>query len=260
MKKFLAILSVVAMVLTFQVVAFASPAGIAAAENYVKAFEAANWAQAKSLSSDAALSFVEYCEIAGATGEGVKSIVTSQVETITDGTENVRVVYLNNNNQYRVRNVSVANRNGKFLVTNDKPMGSEWVSTGYITDGFKTSSTTANVKVTVVGYLEIGNIWKIDLIVENVSTTNTVYAFPSLDAFARLEINGTYNLDYSAVVPNDITDKPLAPGQSMRSSVIVQNWQYDENLNAIASQIEITSLKLAFYVPVGPLDNVVIYY
>ena len=264
MKKFLVVLAVVAMVFSLQAITFASPAGIAAAENYVRAFESGNWAQAKAISTGAALSFVEYCEIAEAETGGVKSILTSQSEVLVNSEERIRVVYIDSKDNYQIRNVSVINNNGVYVVNDDKPLGSEWVNTGYSTDSFKSIVTMENVRVTVIGYLEVGNLMKIDMLVENISSTNTAYVFPSLDGFTRLQINGQYNLDYYSVVSGFASsDKPLAPGQSMRSSLIVQNFQYDERVNSIASQLSqsgvtpsITGFSLV--IPVGPLTSVVI--
>lgn len=243
------------------IMSFASPASTAnaAAETtavaYVTAFQKGNWADAKLLAADAALSFVELVEVRNGTTDGFTAIQAVQSEQLGDSVR-VKVYYANKDGKIIPRYVKVKNISvGKDAVTDDKLVGADWVSINYTKGLFKTPETINGVTLSILGFLQMGDEIKFDLFITNASKLD-VYVMPMQEAFSVVEIDGTFKKRYFALVPDKVTDGLLKAGMSIRTFAMLPYWQKDPAIAGLKGE----KISWVFYLPFGPIDQFAIGY
>ena len=243
------------------IVSFSAPSMTAntAAETtavaYVTAFQKGNWAEAKLLSADAALSFVELVEVRNGTTDGFTKVEAVQSEQLGDSVR-VKVYYSNKDGKLIPRYVKVKNiAVGKDAVIDDKLVGADWVSTNYTKGLFKTPETIGGVTLTVLGYLQMGDEIKFDLYITNASKLD-VYVMPMQESFSVVEIDGTFKKRYFSLVPEKVTDGLLKAGMSVRTFAMMPFWQKDPATSGLKGE----RISWVFYLPFGPIDQFAIEY
>lgn len=260
MKKFLVAVITVAMLLMVTSAAFASTQAVDLAKKYVTALENKDWTTAKSISTDAVYCYVSFLQAIDSvenpvTADGVKTFESVVTDSVTGDIEYVRVVYIDNTGAYNVVNVKTNKVGNNYVVVDYKPMGSSWIGGAYYTGYFPQIGEKDNAKVQVLGLFIVGEYILIDMEVTNTAAANSgknIYVFPSLEAASRVTVNGSENFLY-AVAPAKTIEKPLTPGQTMRTIAITYNWLADESL-----QQNGLTISWSLVVPVGPLSNVII--
>jgi hypothetical protein len=222
---------------------------------YVTAFQKGNWADAKLLSSDAALSFVELVESRKGTTDGFKAIEKVESEQLGDSVR-VKVYYSNKDGKLIPRYVKVKNIGiGKNAVVDDKLVGSDWVSNSYSKGLFKTTETIEGVTLSVIGYLQVGDEIKFDLYITNASKLDR-YIMPMQESFAVVELDGTFRKRYYALVPEIVTDGLLKAGTSIRTFAIMPYWQKDPAIAGLKGE----KIIWIFYLPFGPINQFALEY
>lgn len=246
--------SVLAMVVCFIVTlpAMASPLDRAEARavEYVTAFQKGEWARAEALASDAALSWVEYVGARDAKTDGI--LTTDRVESAAIG-ESVRakVYYTNSEGQIRVRYLKLKQVSGDYFVVDDRMLGRDWVSLSYRKGLFPTPQEIDGVRITVVGLLEVQPEIKIDFVIENSPTGRERLVLPSLEAFYVVDADGQVKKKYFANPPQVVPEKPVGPGQKIRSYAIMPYWHVDPVFQGKAWK----KVGWVLYIPFGPVDQ-----
>jgi len=257
MKKRLLLIAVaVCLVAATSLVAVtADSAAETTAAAYVTAFQKGNWADAKLLSSDAALSFVEFVEAKSGAADGFTAIVKVESEQLGDGVR-VKVYYTNKEGRLVPRYVKVKNIGvGKNAVVDDKLVGSDWVSNNYSKGLFKKTETISGVTLSVLGYLQIGDEIKYDIFIANDSKLDR-YIMPMQESYTVVEIDGVFKKRYFAIVPANVTDGLLKAGTGVRSFAIMPFWQKDPATAGLKGE----KISWILFLPFGPLDQFAIEY
>lgn len=253
----LALLAFAAMPFTAAAVAGAEPLSLAekAASEFVTAFQKEEWPRVMAMADEAALSWVEYVAARQGATDGIRSI--DRVESAVTG-ESVRakVYYTNAEGYTRLRYVKLRLKGDKYVVVDNKMIGEDWISSLYKKGLFASAGIIGDVRLTVLGFLEAPPEVKIDMLVENTSSTETCYVYPSLEAFYMVAIDGGKWQRYFAELPAYVPESPLPPGGSMRTFAIFPYWTSDP---ALAGK-QIKSLEWTLFVPYGPIDQFAIDY
>lgn len=233
----------------------ANTAAETAAVAYVTAFQKGNWAEAKMLASDVALSFVEFVEAKKGSSDGFKSI--EKVESVQTGDSiRVKVYYVNASGRLvpryvKVRSISV----GKNAVVDDRLVGSDWISNSYTKAFFKKPETIDGVTVAIQGFLTIGDEIKYDLTVTNASKLDR-YIMPMQESYCVVEIDGAFKKRYYSIVPEVVTDGVIKAGDTVRSFAIMPFWQKDPSI----AGLKVEAVSWIFFLPFGPLEQFALEY
>jgi len=257
MGKIIRLFTAVAIMMAFAILpaVSADSAAETTAIAYVTAFQKGNWAEAKLLSAEAALSFVEFVEAKSGSADGISSVVKTESEQLGDGIR-VKVYYTNQEGRIVPRYVKVKNVGvGKNAVVDDRLLGGDWISNSYSKGLFKKTETIAGVTLSIVGYLQIGDEIKFDLYITNASKLDR-YILPMQEGYSVVEIDGTFKKRYYSILPVKVTDGILKAGESLRSYTIMPFWQKDPAISGLKGE----SVSWIYFLPFGPLDQFAIEY
>lgn len=267
MKKFLIAVLSIAMLLCITSAAFASTQAVDLAKKYVTAIEARDWATAKSITTGSVYALVEYYEFVSANSaaagtlkaaDPVKTFESVVAETATGDIEYVRVIYTTNSGLYRIKYVKTNKVGTTYVVEDERAPGATWSADFYLTGLFANQVENNNAKISVLGVLNLGDYFLIDMQVTNTAATNsnkTIYVFPTIEGESNLVLydseGNSYPVDMPAIAPGVVVDKPITAGKTVRTYMLVQNWTAIEELQGYGYSWSIS-------IPVGPMSDVII--
>lgn len=244
-----------AVMLSVAVQAETSEVAKTVATEYIKAFQNSEWPKAKALSSDAALSWVEYVEARAAETDGLKSVVLVETETVGESIR-VKVYYRNRDDQLRTRYLRLRAQSGSFTVVDDRMLGREWVSLSYKRGLFPAPAVIDGIRITVLGMLEVPPEVKLDILVENIGSKVERLVIPSLESFYIVEADAAVRKKYFVNPPDRVLETPVKPGDRLRTYAIFPFWQVDP----VFQGRQWKSLSWTLFVPFGPVEQFAIDY